>query len=211
MHGAGHYRDAFYSQQDVKLEDIQSNDKYKENMARMNGIKNYIVINACISNLEYIRENIINSILSKLVDISKVDWKECNKKSLHSKKIETIKLANTGLYSTAEICEIVQLHRCTVQNYIRNGIDLGLCNYQNYKNGYMRHPKRGKKIVCLNTNEIFQNITEASIYYNASKVCIGRCVNKTAKYSGELPNGEKLRWEYYNEAKHHNFKKVVNL
>ena len=60
--------------------------------------------------------------------------------------------------------------------------------------------KEGKKIKCLTTNEVFKSIGEASRKYdikgksNISECCIGK-----RKSAGKLPNGTKLKWEYWEE------------
>ncbi len=56
-----------------------------------------------------------------------------------------------------------------------------------------------RMVECLNTGEVFGTLTEACAKYNVNinsmvSVCKGR--RKTA---GMLPNGERLRWRYYQE------------
>lgn len=66
--------------------------------------------------------------------------------------------------------------------------------YQDDKN------PRARKIVCLNTNEIFNCIKDAKKHFkiigesNISKCCQG-CFN----YCGKLNNGERLVWRYYED------------
>ena len=46
----------------------QINDSFKEKLAKDNGIEKYIVINCKESDLSYIKNNVLNSELSKIFD-----------------------------------------------------------------------------------------------------------------------------------------------
>lgn len=55
-----------------------------------------------------------------------------------------------------------------------------------------------KKVVCLETNEIFDTIGEAKQWSKAA--AIGQCCLGKVKYSGKHPvTGEKLQWMYYED------------
>ena len=55
-----------------------------------------------------------------------------------------------------------------------------------------------KKVVCLETNEIFDTIGEAKQWSKAA--AIGQCCLGKVKYSGKHPEtGEKLHWMYYED------------
>lgn len=59
-----------------------------------------------------------------------------------------------------------------------------------------RITKPYKKVICINTMEVFNSIQEASIKHNAhgiSHCCLGK-----RNSSGKL-NGEKLHWMYYED------------
>lgn len=65
----------------------------------------------------------------------------------------------------------------------------------NYKN------KSCKKVVCLNTKEIFEKMKDATKKYPSTSLSgISQCCNKIYKTSGNI-NGEKLIWMYYEEYK----------
>ncbi len=53
-----------------------------------------------------------------------------------------------------------------------------------------------KKVICLNTFEVFNKIKDAIKKYDAPSV--SDCCRHIAKYSG-VKNGERLQWMYYNE------------
>ena len=77
-HGTQHYRQSF---KDMSLEFVKNNDNFKRNLANINNIKYYIEIDCQKSNLEYIKNNILNSKLNKLFDLSNVDWIKCSEMS----------------------------------------------------------------------------------------------------------------------------------
>lgn len=56
--------------------------------------------------------------------------------------------------------------------------------------------KQARKVICINTGEVFDCINDAIKKYNAPKIC--ECCRHRRKTSGTL-NGEKLRWEYYKD------------
>ena len=55
---------------------------------------------------------------------------------------------------------------------------------------------RYKKVICLTTNKIFDNLTEAGNYYNCNKGVIGQCCKGKNKSAGKLKDGTKLKWMY---------------
>lgn len=68
-HGEQHYDDKFISYGGRTLKEEQENDKYKEQIARDNGVKHYIVIGCRYSDNKWIKENILKSDLSKSISI----------------------------------------------------------------------------------------------------------------------------------------------
>jgi hypothetical protein len=57
-----------------------------------------------------------------------------------------------------------------------------------------------RKIICINTKEIFNTIKEASKRYNIGCPHISSCCNKKRKTTGKhLVTGEQLKWMYYED------------
>ena len=57
-----------------------------------------------------------------------------------------------------------------------------------------------KKIVCINTEEVFNSITDASNKYNVSGGSISMCCKGTRNIAGiNLETGEGLEWQFYDE------------
>ena len=59
---------------------------------------------------------------------------------------------------------------------------------------WVNNDNHKKKVICINTQEVFDSISVASQKYHARH--ISSCLNGTRKTSGTY-NGERLRWEYY--------------
>ena len=58
--------------------------------------------------------------------------------------------------------------------------------------------KNSKKIILLNTNMIFESITDASKFINTDRSNIVKACKGKIKYSGKI-NGEPARWMYYED------------
>ncbi len=55
-----------------------------------------------------------------------------------------------------------------------------------------------KSVLCVNTNEIFYYLSDASRKYNVNPSCITRCCKGKQKTTGKHPEtGESLKWIYY--------------
>lgn len=60
--------------------------------------------------------------------------------------------------------------------------------------------KRSKRVECITTGEVFDCIREAGEYYGIkSYTHISRVCNKELKFCGELKNGTKLDWKYFDD------------
>lgn len=104
IHGGFHYRDTSFS----KCEEVQLNDKLKYELAKNNGIKNYIVINCDSQKVSDFKNNILNSELKEIVfnkDFVKLNWNEIIKKSKCDDVFDKI---IDGYKETHNLKEIVQ-------------------------------------------------------------------------------------------------------
>lgn len=132
----------------------QLKDLEKENIAHQHGIS-VIRIDCRKSNLDYISNNILNSILSELFDLSTIDWDVCNKQATNSLIYEVCKNYNdknctldkrTDVFY--ELAELYGVHYETIRRYLRRGAELGLCDFDN-----STYIKRTSKKVLLFDNE----------------------------------------------------------
>lgn len=87
VHGSQHYGRGFEAIGGRTLEEEQINDRLKEDLAKQNGIKHYIVINALESTLDYIRQSVVdNQDFNQLFDISSINWTK-----IHSNTISKVR------------------------------------------------------------------------------------------------------------------------
>lgn len=226
INGMQHYDGGFVRANGKTLKEEQENDKFKKIVALQNGIKesNYIVIDCRESNLEYIKNSIFNSNFIKIFNIDNIDWLKCHEYACGTVVKEICDLWNRGICNTQEIADIIKLHRSTVIRNLKKGNKIGWCNY-NPKEEIYKGLKKGtkkmkesniKKVICLNTKQIFNSLTEASKYYNLkNSASICGCCKGYNKSAGKHPiTGEKLRWMYYDEyikLKENNYKEVINF
>ena len=133
------------------LEDEQNNDKNKMELAIKNGIKpeNYIVIDCRKSELDFIKNNIINSKLNDIFDLSSVDWIKIgqdSEKSLVKEVCEYWHLhneINNEDLTTGDLGKIFKLNYGTIRNYLKKGNNLEWCGYDT-KEEIMKNKNRMK-------------------------------------------------------------------
>lgn len=99
------------------MKKYKKNDKYKEEMALKNGIKNYVVIDARKSSVMYIIDSIKSSSLCFLLD--SIDIARTLKKCLlQSKVIDLVELYNLGITSPQQLSKYIGVSRNVCSNYI---------------------------------------------------------------------------------------------
>lgn len=130
------------------LKEEQENDRIKKELALANGIKpeNYIVLDCRYSEFEFIKQNILNSKLNKLFDLSKIDWIKVEKFALSNRVKEACNLWNSGISSTQDIAIIMKLARNTITKYLKKGSSSAInwCNYDAKEEIFKGRSKSGK-------------------------------------------------------------------
>lgn len=198
IHGIQHYEHSFQYNDSRTLEEEQANDILKEKMAKENGFtdKTYVIIDARHTDKEWIKNSIINSVLSSKYDLSIIDWNECEKDCMTSIMVQICELWNNG-YTTSKIKKELRLSDKTtiISKYLKICNSLGLCKYDPIES---RKNARRHKVICLNTKEVFNSIIEAETYYNIKNIS-GCCAGKI-KSTGKHPKtNERLIWKYYDD------------
>lgn len=96
-------------------------DNYKDKKAHENGTK-VIRIDARISELRYIKNNILNSDLVKIFDLNNINWNKTEEFALSNliKKVCKLKSNNPNI-STLEIGKMMKLNRSTIIEYLKKG------------------------------------------------------------------------------------------
>lgn len=128
MDGDFHFKDNRMNNQ--TKEKAKSLDIYKNKLARNNNV-NIIRIDARKSDSTFIKNNIKNSIIAFLFDLSKVDWDKCDKfaTSNYVKNFCEFYEKNKLIYSKKEMYSIWGISKSTFKRYIDQGIKFGWCTY----------------------------------------------------------------------------------
>ena len=173
-HGGQHYNYSFESCDGKSVEDTQQNDKNKKELAIQNGIKkeNYIVIDCRKSELDFIKNNILNSRLNKIFDLSNIDWIKIGQYSEKSLVKEVCDYWNNKNYleNTLNLANIFNISRSTIINYLKKGKELGWCNYnpkeENKKitDGMVEFYKKSMKKIEVFKNDISLGVFESITY-----------------------------------------------
>ena len=178
------------------LKQEKENDKTKKVLALNNNITNYIIIDARKSEMEYIKDSIINSELVRLFDFANINWLECHENACKSLIKEACNLWEDGIKNTQELAKKLKISRRTIIDYLKQGSKLGYTSYS-VKNEILK-TKQSKPVRCINTNEIFCSQGEAIRHYKINEVSLSKCCHGIYKSAGKHPiTGEKLHWEYY--------------
>ena len=162
MHGEQHYKQSGWGK-NVKEE--QKNDKYKKTLAETYNVQEdkYIEIDCSKSNFNFIKNNILNSNLNKIFDLSSINWDKIDSEIAEDTIMEDIiKLWNEG-YCNKEIKEKLKIKsKNTITKYLKIGARKGLCNYT-YEKSLSRSRKKiekKNKIYCETNNKIYNTKKE---------------------------------------------------
>jgi DNA-directed RNA polymerase subunit RPC12/RpoP len=204
--GIGHYEKGFDTCGGKTLKEEKENDKLKKELAINNGIleENYIIIDCRYSTLDWIKEHALSSKLNELFDLSKVIWLECHKYACSGLVKKVCELWESGIHSTIKIREILKLTRTTIRKYLKQGAKNNWCDYnpkeELIKSGKNQSKKNVKEVICLNNNEKFNSLKEASAYYNINRDNISECCRGKRKYCRkDHVTKERLYWMYYED------------
>ena len=181
-HGLQHYEEN--SNWKMSLEEVKENDNLKKKLAFDNGIKekDYIVIDCRRSELEFIKQNILNSQLNILFDLSKIDWESlwiAVQKSIMLEACEIKK--NNPQYFILDVADILNIGYQTTRSYILRGSKIGLCTY-NSKEEIKRSWELNKDRTIKTQGkpvEIFKNGISLGVFRY-----VGELINKSNKLFG---------------------------
>ena len=135
-HGGQHYKEqSIYSRFKRTLQEEQENDRIKKELALTNGIKHYIELDCRYSDLDYIRNSILNSKLNELFNLTNVSWFEAEEFAINSNKVKEV----CDYWNSKEEWETVNTiannnewgitARGTIRDYLKKGTKYEWCNY----------------------------------------------------------------------------------
>ncbi|EGT3606748.1 hypothetical protein FKF97_10115 [Clostridium perfringens] len=130
-HGEQHYNGNFKSMGGRTLQEEQANDKYKKETALKNGIKHYIELDCRESNLDYIKNSIQKSKLTKLFDLSNINWLQCAEFANKNIVKEVCDYWNRkkDCETKSDLGRIFKVNKTTISTYLKKGTKLGWCDY----------------------------------------------------------------------------------
>lgn len=205
-HGKQHYKETGGIWNSLKS--TQDNDKYKEDIAIKNNIKNYIIIDCRESESSFIKNNILNSKLKDLLPLNNVNWEKCNIDASSNLVKLSGELWNKKTKDTKEISKLLNISLTTTLIYLKKAKQLGWCDYDKSITRNLitktkisgKNSVLAKKTICLNTGQIFDTLSSAGKWCDRTGSEIGRSCYADRNYCGNHPiTGEKLRWMYYDE------------
>ena len=129
VNGLQHYADVPDSLGWIPLNQQRLIDNEKKKMALMEGYR-FIEIDYKVSNFEYLKKSIINS-LGKEFDLNNVDWDYVHRKSLKNNFMLTVNLYKEGM-TTKQIAEHMKLSVGTIRNKICKAKKMNLCTSRSH-------------------------------------------------------------------------------
>ncbi len=193
-HGEQHYKEVASSKWD-DLQKTKENDEIKKSLSLNNNIKHYIIIDCRRSELQFIKKNLLLSEFSRLLNLTKIDWKQCHEFSSVPIIKQACQLWNEGMRNSTKIGEVLKVARNTARSYLKQGADLGLCDYSpeiSIKElKYFRGKSSGKCVVQLDGERKFikewDSMREASRQTGTCESSISNvCTGKRKKAGGFL-------------------------
>lgn len=192
----------------ISKEDSLLIDKEKDRLAFENGI--HVIRIDCdygtSNKYEFVKNKILNSELSNIIDLSLIDFDKANIEAQSSLLIKACNLWNNG-YNAHQIADSINVVGSTVTSYLKTGSKYGICkNYSPIESTYRSH---GREIICLNTKKQFRSIVDGARYYGLCSSNVSKCCRKEVTYGG-IYNGEKMIWMYLDEYKKLSEQEILN-
>lgn len=221
-HGKQHYVDnanaAFPHNSYVS---VVNNDVYKRQLAIDNGIKQYVVLDCSVSDMKWIRDQVMSSELPIIIGFSESDinWKLCDYLATTSKVKQAWELWNNG-FSTEYIADQLGISLSSVRSYINRGVDLGQCvgfsvqeNQSVYQPGSLKTTRNTQytngqlqPIHCVTDNTYFASRYDCEMYYPdlfpstvGSYNLMNYIRNRNGEYKGKI--FEKISKSQFNDMK----------
>lgn len=163
-------------------EDGLNRDRIKEELIKQRGIK-LIRIDSCKSDREYISNNILNSELNNIFDLSQIDWLKCDEYASKSILYEICELYESlplEKQSTYYMSTIYDMDASNIRAYLLRGHDLGLCSYTIEKSNKVRTIKTQESLRKKCARPILVKFKDNIIFkkYDSQYECLEDMNNK---------------------------------
>lgn len=200
VNGDQHYNSRKnFSRKNKRKEKENDNNKYL--LAKKNGINNYIIIDASVSSIEWMKENIVKSYLSKIIDFDKIDWEKCEIDARKSKIYEICKIKkNNPKLTSNEISDITGVERSVIVDYLKLGKNLGWCTYDSKEEQRLsaqRNRPRKKIAVKNDNNEVLGVFDSCSELERQSVKLFGFRMHFTEVAKRCNPKSNKYKTKYH--------------
>lgn len=198
VHGKQHYEETTFGR---TLYEERDNDKLKNELAIKNGVDKYIIIDCRESDMNWIKNSILNSTLVDKFNLLNVDWLKCEEFALKNIVKEVCDYWNEKGYweNTVDIALKFNIDTSTIREYLKKGSTIGWCNYDSKKEKLKTSKRKGKKGKQVEVFKdeisygIFKNASELAkqsedlfgIRFSHSKIC-ATCNNKQKTHKGYI-------------------------
>ena len=166
-HGIQHYEGN--SNWRASLEEQQCNDIVKKELAIKNNIDKYIVVDCRNSDSEWIKDNILNSELNEIFDLSNINWNKAESFALSNLVKEVCDYWNSKeeweTPSTIAKNNIWGIKSdCTIRKYLKIGSSLKWCCYNAEEEHIKYYKKKSKRV------EVFQNDSSLGVFESLREI-----------------------------------------
>lgn len=164
VQGLQHYADCSW----CNYETVHSNDLEKKKIAK-DHVKYYVQLDVRKSTLNYIRTSILRSELDDILQLyfheHEFSWKHIHEKALSSILYDIVDKYNTYTDDVSELSKLFKISKTTIVSYLKNGANLGMCDYNPKKKisdtlikNHSKNSERGSKpIMCIDDGNVFRN------------------------------------------------------
>ena len=135
-HGIQHYKQTNRKGNRARtLQEEQENDVYKKQLALDNNTNGYIILDCRKSELEWVKNSILQSELNDMLDLSDIDWLECEEFALKNRVKEVCEYwhihneINNEDLNINIIADKFNVSSHTIVRYLKRGAELDWCNY----------------------------------------------------------------------------------
>lgn len=130
----GHKGGKVHNKSNKTLEELIKIDEWKDEQHLKHGVKT-IRIDCFESDMEYIKNNILNSELANIFDLSKIEWVECEEFALSNRVKEVCEYYKKNKkIKIKDISNIFKLSNTTITKYLKLGNKHNWCDYTIKKN-----------------------------------------------------------------------------
>ena len=184
-HGIQHYEESPRTTRTLKEE--QDNDMLKYNLAKQNGVCDYIIIDCKRTTLDWIKKSIMQSKLPEILHFSEtdIDWIKALQYATHSLIKTSAEMFNKGVEINV-IADKLQKDKGTIRQWLKRATQIGWCEYT---------PKQPQPIYCIEMSALFTTKNKAAKETHTSVASIINNLNGVYSYAGRHPQtNEKLHW-----------------